>query len=251
MSTPKIGFELEKISLPLERLLPVRQIKDTEKQFVRYRAILASIKEVGLIEPLAVYPQKKTKGEPNAFLILDGHMRFFALKELGIPTATCLVSTDDESFTYNARVNRLAPIQEHKMIMKAIQSGIAPERISSTLNMKLEKVLSTMNLLDGVHAEAVDLLKDKQICPDAIRILKKVSSMRQIEMAELMIATGNFTHGYAQALLMGTPKDQRLNPDAPKKIAGLSPEDVARMEQEMENVERKRCTKRHLTTIES
>ena len=54
MSTPKIGFELEKISLPLERLLPVRQIKDTEKQFVRYRAILASIKEVGLIEPLAV-----------------------------------------------------------------------------------------------------------------------------------------------------------------------------------------------------
>lgn len=238
MSAPMISFELEKITLPLERLLPVRQIKDPEKQFVRYRTILASIKEVGLIEPLAVYPQKQKGGESDDFLILDGHLRFFALKELGMPNAVCLISTDDESFTYNAKVNRLAPIQEHKMIMKAIRNGVAPERVASTLNMKLEKVLSTINLLDGVHVEAVDLLKDKQICQDAIRILKKVSSIRQIEMAELMIATGNFTKGYAQALLMGTPKDQRLDSAIPKKIAGLSLEDVARMEQEMENVER-------------
>lgn len=235
MSGPKVGFELGKITLRLENLLPVRQIKDPEKRFVRYRTILASIQEVGLIEPLVVYPQKGNAGD---YLILDGHMRFFALKELGLDEAACIVSTEDESFTYNAKVSRLCPIQEHAMIMKAIRSGVTPERVAAALNMRLEKVLSTINLLDGIHADAVDLLKDKQICPAAIRILKKVSAIRQIEIAELMVSTGNFTKGYAQALLMGTPKDQLVNPEKPKAIGCLSPEEIARMEHEMESLER-------------
>jgi hypothetical protein len=32
---------------------------------------------------------------------------------LGETEADCLISTQDESYTYNARVNRLNPIQEH------------------------------------------------------------------------------------------------------------------------------------------
>ena len=33
----------------------------------------------------------------------------------------CLIADDDEAFTYNKRVNRLATIQEHYMIVKAIE----------------------------------------------------------------------------------------------------------------------------------
>ena len=36
---------------------------------------------------------------------------------------------------------------------------------------------------------------------------------------------------------MGTRKDQLLHPDEPKKKEGMSTEDIARMEQEMENLE--------------
>ena len=43
--------------------------------------------------------------------------------------ADCIIATDDESFTYNARISRLQPIQEHKMIVKAVQNGVKPREL--------------------------------------------------------------------------------------------------------------------------
>jgi L-fucose mutarotase/ribose pyranase (RbsD/FucU family) len=43
------------------------------------------------------------------------------LKDMGHTDALCLVSTDDEAFTYNKRVNRFATVQEHKVILKAVE----------------------------------------------------------------------------------------------------------------------------------
>jgi ParB/RepB/Spo0J family partition protein len=234
MNTPKIGFELKKIRLSLDVILPVRKIKNPHQTIVRYATILASIKEVGLVEPIMVFPQKK---QPGHYLIMDGHLRYHALKELGIMEADCIVSHDDESFTYNSRINRVSPIQEHAMIMKAIKNGVSPERIAAALNLRVDQVRDTMNLLNGIHPEAVEILKDKQIAQNAIRFFKRVTSLRQIEMAELMVSTNIFTGGYAEALVMGTPKDQLINPDKPKQVKGLSAEEVARLEQEMRAVE--------------
>jgi len=234
MTDLKIGFEMRKIRLSLAVILPVRQIKDPQKNIRRYRTIRASIQEVGLIEPLIVHPQKDGAG---TYLLLDGHLRYFALKELGDSEADCIVANDDESFTYNARISRLAPIQEHKMIVKAVQNGVRPERIAAALSIPVRDVRASMSLLDGIHEEAADLLKDKVISPKAIRLLKKVTGVRQIEIAELMVSANNFTAGYAEALTLGTPKDQLANPSEPKRKEGLSPEEIGRMEQEMEALE--------------
>jgi ParB-like chromosome segregation protein Spo0J len=234
MNAPKISFDLKKVSLPLEVILPVRIIKNPQKTVVRYQAIVASIKDVGLIEPLMVFPQK---GKPGHYLIMDGHLRYAALRELEMKEADCLISHEDEGFTYNARVNRLSPIQEHAMVMKAIKNGVSPERIATALNLKVERIRDTMNLLNGIHAEAVEIIKEKQITPSAIRWLKRVVPMRQIEMAELMVSANIFTRGYAQALVMGTPKEQLAQPDKPKQAKGLSAEELARMEAEMKAVE--------------
>ena len=54
----KIAFELKKIRLPLEKILPVRKLTNPEGKIARYATILASIKELGMIEPLMVFPQK-------------------------------------------------------------------------------------------------------------------------------------------------------------------------------------------------
>jgi ParB-like chromosome segregation protein Spo0J len=80
MNEAKIGFELRTIQVPVGDILPVRQLKDPDKTVRRYKAIAVSVKEVGLIEPLMVYPQKDA---PGKYLLLDGHLRLFALKELG------------------------------------------------------------------------------------------------------------------------------------------------------------------------
>jgi len=234
MSDAKIGFEMRKIRLLLTVILPVRQVKDPQKNVRRYKTIRESIKEVGLVEPLMVHPQKDKSG---TYLLVDGHLRYYALKELGETDADCIIANDDESFTYNARVSRLAPIQEHKMIVKAVRNGAAPERIAAALNIPVKNVRASMKLLDGIHEEAADLLKDKSICPKAIRLLKQVSCVRQIEIAELMVEQNNFVVGYAEALVLGTRKDQLAQPNKPKIKEGLSPEQIGKMEQEMESLE--------------
>jgi hypothetical protein len=235
MNEAKIGFEMRRVRLLLENILPVRQIKDPQKTARRYKTILVSIKEVGLVEPLVVHPQKDA---PGKYLLLNGHLRYFALKELGTTSADCIIANDDECFTYNARISRLPPIQEHKMIIKAVNNGVSPERLAAALNMPYRVVLASMRLLNGIHDEAAELLKDKNIAPKAIRLLKRVSGVRQIEIAELMVAANNFFTGYAEALVLGTHKDQLVNPDEPKKKKGMSAGDIAKMEQEMESLER-------------
>jgi hypothetical protein len=234
MNDLKLAFEMRRIRLPLADILPARLIKDPQSNIKRFRTIRASIKEVGMIEPLVVYPQKGMAGK---YLLLDGHLRLFALKDLGETEAECLIASDDECFTYNAKVNRLNPIAEHKMIMKAVQNGVKPERIAAALNLDVSYVKSSMKLLDGMNEEAVDLLKDKAISPKVIWLLRKVTGLRQIEIAELMVSANNFTKGYAEALVLGTPKDELVKPDEPKKKHGMTREDIAKMELEMETLE--------------
>jgi len=188
-----------------------------------------------MIEPLIVYP---ANGDGKKYYLLDGHLRMIALKQLGQTEADCIISKDDEAFTYNARINRVSPIQEHRMMLRAVNNGVSPERIAAALNLSVKEVEAAITLLDGIHAEAADLLKDKAIAPKAIRLLKKVRALRQIEMAELMVTANNFTASYTEALVLATPKDQLTNPDEPKKKEGLLPEQIAKMEEEMQVLER-------------
>ena len=234
MSTPIIGFEKTRIILPLEKILPVRIIKDPDNM-ARYEIIVASIREIGVVEPLMVYPQK---GNDGFYLLMDGHYRLHALRKLGIPKVECLISLEDESFTYNARVSRLPPIQEHSMIAKAVNNGVPVERLAAALHKAVKDIREWLNMLKGISPEAVELLKDKQICPGALHIFRKVTGMRQIEIAELMISANNYTKGYAEALLLGTPKDMLVDPGAVKLRKRISREELARMEFEMANLER-------------
>ena len=92
------AFDLEGTTLPISAIHPIRQVKSADHAFGKYKAVVASIREVGLIEPLMVHPQKGSRG---VYLLLDGHMRLKALIELGKTEAFCLVAKDDDAFTYN------------------------------------------------------------------------------------------------------------------------------------------------------
>jgi hypothetical protein len=236
MSTPIIGFGKERIRLPLDRILPVRVIKDPEKSVSRYASIVSSIREIGVIEPLMVYPQKK--GNEGFYLLMDGHLRLHALRELRIAEVDCLIAIEDESFTYNARISRLSPIQEHAMIVKAVKDGVPAERIAAALHKDMKDIKERINLLNGIGQETVEMLKDKQIGQSTLQILRRVKPLRQIEIAELMISANNYTRGYAEALLLGTPKDMLVDPSAPRLRTRVSREELARMEMEMETLER-------------
>lgn len=230
-----MAFEPEAISLQLSDILPVKQLAKTIKKSKKFQQIAASIREVGIIEPPIV---ARPKGRSKKFLLLDGHLRIEVLKDLEIDEVTCLVATDDEAFTYNKRINRLATIQEHKMILKAIDRGVPEDRIAKALDVNVPSIRAKRQLLDGICPEAAELLKDKHCPMNTFRSLKKMNPMRQVEIAELMIAMNNFSVSYSKALLAATPQNQLIDPEKPKTFKGVSPEQIARMEREMANLQR-------------
>jgi RepB plasmid partitioning protein/ParB-like nuclease family protein len=229
------AFALEGIVLPLTGILPVKQIKPTLKISPKFQQILASIREVGIIEPLVVFPQNSAA---KTYLLIDGHVRFEALKQLGKTEAPCLISTDDEAYTYNSRISRLATVQEHAMILKAIKSGVPEEKIARALNVDIRSITQRRDLLNGICGEAADLLKNRHVAPMVFPVLKKMKPMRQIEVVELMSAAANFSVPYAKALLAATPPAMLIDPDRRKISEGLTPEQLAKMEKEMEALQR-------------
>jgi len=216
-------------------ILPTRVLAPNIKSSPKYTAIAASIKEVGVIEPPVVYPMK---GGARQYLLLDGHLRIEALKDAGETTVVCLISTDDEAYTYNQKVNRLVPIQEHFMIMKALERGVSEDRIARALCVNVKNIKEKRNLLRGICDEAVALLKGAPIGVAAIQHLRKVKPIRQVEIAEMMNIVANYTSSYVQALVAATPKEQMLVVEPSKAVATLSPEEIARMQREMETLQR-------------
>ena len=230
----KLGFEMKTVQLRLENILPVRHVTDAQKRVSRYEVILNTLKTVGLVEPLAVYPQKS---QPGYYILLNGHMRYHAMKELGMETANCLIASEDDRFTYNARINRLTAIQEHRMITRAVNNGASRERIASALNIKITAVVASLNLLNGIHPKAVEMLKDKPISAQTLRMFAKVTGERQIEIAQLLIDANNYCIGYVEGMVMVTDQEQRIATEAPPKKKGMTAEALAKMVEETETME--------------
>jgi len=234
MSKVTLGFIPEVLVVALDNLLPSRKPPAGLITSRKYRQILASLGEIGLIEPLSVAPANAGTGQ---HLLLDGHIRLIALRELGYIEAPCLIAKDDESYTYNARINRISTIQEHYMIRRAIDRGVSPTRLAIALGIDVSTIHKKATLLDGVCKEATELLKDREFTTKVSSVLRQMKPFRQVECVELMIAANNMTTSYADALLAATSAEMLVDGKKPKKRAGLTQEEMSRMEREMANVQ--------------
>lgn len=234
MTSVTLGFVPEPLAVPLPRILPSRRTPAGLTSTRKFKQILSSISEVGLIEPLTVTAVDQQSGN---HILLDGHIRLLALRDLGHDNASCLVATDDEAYTYNNRINRLSTIQEHFMIRRAIERGVSLERLAKALSVDTTQIVKKMNLLEGICPEAVDLLRDRQFSPELVRALRKMKPTRQVECVELMIAANNVTVAYAEALLVATPAARLVDGKKPAKLTGVTHEQMAKMEREMSNLQ--------------
>lgn len=234
MTNIPLGFSLEPISVPVDKILPSRRTPTGVTTSRKYLQIRTSIQEIGLIEPLSVGPADT---KTDQLIILDGHIRLIALQELGYLEVPCLVATDDESYTYNSRINRLSTIQEHHMIRRAIERGVTPERLAKALSVDPRTIERKAALLEGICPEAAELLKDHQFPTDLSRVLRKMKPTRQLECVELMISANTITINYAEALLVATPSSMLVEGKKPKKLSGLTAEQIAKMEREMSNLQ--------------
>jgi ParB-like chromosome segregation protein Spo0J len=228
----RISFEQQVLELSLDAILPLRPMTRRITDSKRYGRIATSIGEVGVIEPLVV----TTANSEGRHMLLDGHLRYNALRERGALVAPCIISDDDEAFTYNKRVNRLATVQEHYMIARAIDRGVPASMIAAALGIDEKVVMRRRNLLDGIAAEAIDVLKDRPVNTHVFDVLRKMKPYRQTETAELMASMNNFTAAYAKAILAATRQSDLAKPEKPKSIAGMTPDQMTRMERELEKL---------------
>lgn len=231
-----LGFERESVVVPLTHLVPLKVMRPGTKESQKYAQVLTSVRAVGLVEAPVVAPNRKQRGH---YFLLDGHLRVEVLKELGIAEVECLVATDDETYTYNKRINRLAPIQEHRMIQRAIDRGVPKERIAEALGLDVQTIRARTRLLDGICAEAAEILKDSPCPAGTFNVLRRLGPMRQVEAAELMTGQNNYTATFAKAILAATPEAQLVDPRK-KKPAGeraITIEQIARLERELASLQ--------------
>lgn len=221
----RLAFQSNIVTLPLKSIVPQRVTEPKVHRSVIFKQILASVREIGLIESLVVYPQNG-----KGFLLLDGHLRLEALKIIGVEEAKCILSTDDESYTYNKRVNRIPPVAQHFMLLEALKSGVTEERIAATLNIDVAGIRKRVQMLDGICPEAVEMLRDHKLSFELFAVLRKMKPVGQIATVELMVLRNDFSASFAKtrlaisppALLCAIPKPRqfKVNPELADDLLG-------------------------------
>ncbi len=229
-----LAFERTSLRIPLDEIEMLRTVPEAARRSVKYGQIASSIREVGIIEPPVVV---RIPNQADRFRLLDGHLRIDILKKRGDVDVVCLVATDDEAITYNKRISRMATVQEHRMILKAIENGVPEERLARALNVNIASIRDKRRLLDGICSEVVTLLQDRMVPIKTFSEIRKLRPIRQIEVAETMIAMNRFSVPYAQSLVAATPQSQ-LTAEKRKSVRGLSDQQLEHMEREATNIDR-------------
>lgn len=223
MSTStKLGFELKTVVLPVESIVPRAQITQEIRKSRKYKQISASIEHVGVVEPLVVCHLSSEQ-----YLLLDGALRFDILKRRNEQEVRCILSTDDEGYTYNKRVNHLSNIGEHYMILKALSNGVSEQDISVSLSVDVETIRRKRSMLDEICPEAVSLLTNRRVAVQTYCILRKMKPLGQIQAAERMINANSYSSKMAKALLTITKPELLVKPDKPGRS---SPGTTAKLE---------------------
>ncbi|WP_447873538.1 plasmid partitioning protein RepB C-terminal domain-containing protein [Serratia fonticola] len=226
-------FDNDFISINIDLLHNSKELPDNVKISHKYNQIFMSIKEIGLIEPIVVFRSK----ESSNVLILDGHLRVEALKDLGITDAHCLVAHEDDTYTYNKRVSRLTIVQEQKMLRKAVDSGVSINKLSVVLGASSDTLIGRIKLFDGIAEEVVTLLGDKHVPRALFIVLRKMKFDRQVEVVSFMISLDNYSKKFALSLLHATPTEQLVNNERSILEKKDIRKNLERLEKEMASVQ--------------
>jgi hypothetical protein len=210
-SAMRVGFGRYVVALPMSSITAQRRPTPSTQKRDYYKKIAASLKHIGLIEPLVVFKQPD-----GTFLLLDGNVRFEILRTRGDAEVPCIIADDDEGYTYNRRVNHVPPIVQHLMLRRVLESGVSEERVANALNVDVRSIREKRDMLKGICPEVAKLLEGRRLSVRAFAVLRRMKPVRQIEAAEHMIASNNFTLPLLKAILLIT-KTEMLSDSQPKK----------------------------------
>lgn len=189
----------EERDIPIIRLRPLRDRKISQRESDR---ILASIKAIGLIEPLIVYP------EGEDFVITEGVQRYRALIALGTEVAPCIIGQQREAFTGNRMVNRVSPVQENRMIEKSLEE-LDERTIAEALGLSGIAHRMKRTLLKQLAPEVAAAFDQGAITRTCALEMTHVKPDRQNEILTAMKGYKDYSVAFARSLILKTPPPLR------------------------------------------
>lgn len=196
------------VDVKLLKPLHERNLKPNHSGF---RKIVASIKAIGLIEPLSVYQ------EDGHYIILDGYLRYMACQQLDIETIPCMVFADKQAYTFNKNVNRLSAFQEMRMLRKSMETIDEPT-IAQAFGMKSIRYRLAATLIKQLHSDVVAAFKEDRIGKVCAKVLLSVEPKRQAEIIEEMKERSDYSPSFCRALVIQTPETHRSTKRTYRKI---------------------------------
>jgi hypothetical protein len=100
------------------------------------------------------------------------------------------------------------------MLLEALKNGLTEERIAAALEVDISVIRRKRDMLHGICEEAIELLRDYKLNANVFSLMRKMKPLRQVEVAEHMIANGTFSLSFLKALLYATKPNALV--DKPK-----------------------------------
>lgn len=185
----------EAFDIPIIRLKPLRERQVGSREYDR---IVASIKAIGLIEPLIVF------AEGDDYVILDGVQRYKALREMGVEVVPCIIGKQREAFTGNRMVNRVSPVQEHRMIEKSLEE-LDEDTIAAALGIQGITYRLKKTLLKNLHPDVAVAFDQGKLTRACARELTHVKPARQKEILTAMQGYQDFGIAFVKTQILKTP----------------------------------------------
>jgi hypothetical protein len=127
-----------------------------------------------------------------------------------VEVVPCILRKQREAFTGNRMVNRVSPVQEHRMIERALgevdEASIAAALGITGLGHRLKKTL-----LKQLHPDVAAALDAGKINRACAREFTHVKPERQKEILQAMESYRDYSTTFVRTLVIKTPSHQREN----------------------------------------
>ena len=193
----------ESLDIPIIRLRPLRDRQVTKREYDR---IVASLRVIGLIEPLIVFP------DGDGYVILDGVQRYRGLLDLGVEVVPCILGKRREAFTGNRMVNRVSPIQENRMIERSMEE-LDEGSIAAALGISGIAHRLKRTLLKQLHPDVAAAFDKDKISRACAKEFTSVKPARQKEIIAQMDGYKDYSIAFARTQVLKTPPPMRDDPN--------------------------------------
>lgn len=186
--------------IPLVQLVPLKTRKVDDNTM---RKIRASIEMCGIIEPFHV-----CQLSDGRYGIMNGYIRYLILMELGVEMAPCFVFDVPDLYTANHQVNHLSPIEEARMMKKALE--VVPEdRVAKVFGLKKVTLRLPPTLMAQLHPTIVQEYDHDRVPRACARELANVSPERQLAIFAVMQNANRYDVAFVKSQILKTPDSEK------------------------------------------